>query len=45
MQAHTRLGDALRLRGRVLMRVMFWAYTVVIALGLTVYVVVGLMHQ
>jgi hypothetical protein len=32
-------------RGRVLMRVMFWAYTALIAIGLALYIVIGLMGQ
>ena len=33
------------MRGRVLMRAMFWTYTTLIAIGLTLYIVIGLMGQ
>jgi hypothetical protein len=32
-------------RGGVLMRVMFWTYTVLIALGLAFYITIGLIGQ
>jgi hypothetical protein len=32
-------------RGRVLMRAMFWTYTALIALGLALYIAIGLIGQ
>jgi len=32
-------------RGRVLMRAMFWTYTVLIAVGLAFYIAIGLIGQ